>query len=102
MIKNNLRPGNKLIMSGYLCTALSVIIIYFTTDNIRLLILAAFVSLSVLAGMIIQCQSLLMKVLVEVEKEKFNTLINNTMQYISGTCNTKKKEEERKDDEKIY
>lgn len=85
MKKNNLKPGDKLIMAGYLCTAFSVIIIYFTTDDIRLLILYAFVSLSVLAGMIINILSLLMKVLVEVEKSKFNTLINNTMQYISDT-----------------
>lgn len=102
MKKNNLKPGDRLIMSGYLFTALSVIIIYFTTDDIRLLILATFASLSALAGMIINSLSLLMKVLVEVEEEKHNTLINNTMKFISGTCNNEKKEEERKDDEKIY
>lgn len=53
MKNNNLKPGDRLIMSGYLFTALSVIIIYFTTDDIRLLILATFASLSALAGMII-------------------------------------------------
>lgn len=102
MEKNNLKPGDRLIISGYLFTALSVIIIYFTTDDIRLLILATFASLSALAGMIINSLSLLMKVLVEVEEEKHNTLINNTMKFISGTYNSEKKEEERKDDEKIY
>lgn len=102
MKNNNLKPGDRLIMSGYLFTALSVIIIYFTTDDIRLLILATFASLSALAGMIINSLSLLMKVLVEVEKEKHNTLINNTMKFISGTCNNEKKEEGRKDDEKIH
>lgn len=100
MKKNNLKPGDKLIMAGYLCTAFSVIIIYFTTDDIRLLILSAFVSLSVLAGMIINSLSLLMKVLVEVEKSKFNTLINNTMQYISDTCNNENKDSKSKDEEK--
>lgn len=100
MKKNNLKPGDKLIMAGYLCTAFSVIIIYFTTDDIRLLILSAFVSLSVLAGMIINILSLLMKVLVEVEKSKFNTLINNTMQYISDTCNNENKDSKSKDEEK--
>lgn len=100
MKKNNLEPGDKLIMAGYLCTAFSVIIIYFTTDDIRLLILATFVSLSVLAGMIINILSLLMKVLVEVEKSKFNTLINNTMQYISDTCNNENKDSKSKDEEK--
>ena len=93
MKKNNLKPGDKLIMAGYLCTSFSVIIIYFTTNDIRLLILSAFVSLSVLAGM-------LMKVLVEVEKSKFNTLINNTMQYISDTCNNENKDSKSKDEEK--
>lgn len=102
MEKNNLKPRDRLIISGYLFTALSVIIIYFTTDDIRLLILATFASLSALAGMIINSLSLLMKVLVEVEEEKHNTLINNTMKFISGTYNSEKKEEERKDDEKIY
>lgn len=102
MKKNNLKPGDRLIMYGYLCTVLSVIIIYFTTDDIRLLILATFASLSVLAGMIIHSLNLLMKVFVEVEKEKYNTLISNTMQFISGTFNNEKKEEERKDDEKIH
>ena len=102
MKKNNLNPGDRLIISGYLFTALSVIIIYFTTDDIRLLILATFASLSVLAGMILNSLSLLMKVLVEVEKEKYKTLINNTMKFISGTCNNEKEEEERKDDEKIH
>lgn len=87
-------------MAGYLCTAFSVIIIYFTTDDIRLLILSAFVSLSVLAGMIINILSLLMKVLVEVEKSKINTLINNTMQYISDTCNNENKYSKSKDEEK--
>ena len=82
MKNNNLKPGDRLIMSGYLFTALSVIIIYFTTDDIRLLILATFASLSALAGMIINSLSLLMKVLVEVKESKLNTLINNTMQYI--------------------
>lgn len=100
MKNNNLKPGDKLIMAGYLCTAFSVIIIYFTTDDIRLLILSAFVSLSVLAGMIINSLSLLMKVLVEVEKSKFNTLINNTMQYISDTCNNENKDSKSKDEEK--
>lgn len=100
MKKNNLKPGDKLIMAGYLCTAFSVIIIYFTTNDIRLLILSAFVSLSVLAGMIINILSLLMKVLVEVEKSKFNTLINNTMQYISDTCNNENKDSKSKDEEK--
>nr|DAJ79198.1 MAG TPA: hypothetical protein [Caudoviricetes sp.] len=100
MKNNNLKPGDKLIMAGYLCTAFSVIIIYFTTDDIRLLILSAFVSLSVLAGMIINILSLLMKVLVEVEKSKFNTLINNTMQYISDTCNNENKDSKSKDEEK--
>lgn len=100
MKKNNLEPEDKLIMAGYLCTAFSVIIIYFTTDDIRLLILATFVSLSVLAGMIINILSLLMKVLVEVEKSKFNTLINNTMQYISDTCNNENKDSKSKDEEK--
>lgn len=100
MKKNNLKPGDKLIMAGYLCTAFSVIIIYFTTYDIRLLILSAFVSLSVLAGMIINILSLLMKVLVEVEKSKFNTLINNTMQYISDTCNNENKDSKSKDEEK--
>lgn len=100
MKENNLKPGDKLIMAGYLCTAFSVIIIYFTTYDIRLLILATFVSLSVLAGMIINILSLLMKVLVEVEKSKFNTLINNTMQYISDTCNNENKDSKSKDEEK--
>lgn len=100
MKKNNLKPGDKLIMAGYLCTAFSVIIIYFTTNDIRLLILSAFVSISVLAGMIINILSLLMKVLVEVEKSKFNTLINNTMQYISDTCNNENKDSKSKDEEK--
>jgi hypothetical protein len=100
MKKNNLKPGDKLIMAGYLCTSFSVIIIYFTTNDIRLLILSAFVSLSVLAGMIINILSLLMKVLVEVEKSKFNTLINNTMQYISDTCNNENKDSKSKDEEK--
>lgn len=102
MKKNNLKSGDRLIMSGYLFTTLSVIIIYFTTDDIRLLILATFASLSALAGMIINSLSLLMKVLVEAEKETHNTLINNTIKFISGTCNNEKKEEERKDDEKIH
>lgn len=100
MKKNNLKPGDKLIMAGYLCTSFSVIIIYFTAYDIRLLILSAFVSLSVLAGMIINILSLLMKVLVEVEKSKFNTLINNTMQYISDTCNNENKDSKSKDEEK--
>lgn len=100
MKKNNLKPGDKLIMAGYLCTSFSVIIIYVTTNDIRLLILSAFVSLSVLAGMIINILSLLMKVLVEVEKSKFNTLINNTMQYISDTCNNENKDSKSKDEEK--
>lgn len=100
MKKNNLKPGDKLIMAGYLCTSFSVIIIYFTTNDIRLLILSAFVSLSVLAGMIINILSLLMKVLVKVEKSKFNTLINNTMQYISDTCNNENKDSKSKDEEK--
>lgn len=100
MKNNNLKPGDRLIMSGYLFTALSVIIIYFTTDDIRLLILATFASLSALAGMIINSLSLLMKVLVEVEKSKFNTLINNTMQYISDTCNNENKDSKSKDEEK--
>lgn len=100
MKKNNLKPGDKLIMAGYLCTSFSVIIIYFATNDIRLLILSAFVSLSVLAGMIINILSLLMKVLVEVEKSKFNTLINNTMQYISDTCNNENKDSKSKDEEK--
>lgn len=100
MKKNNLKPGDKLIMAGYLCTSFSVIIIYFTTNDIRLLILSAFVSLSVLAGMIINILSLLMKVLVEVENSKFNTLINNTMQYISDTCNNENKDSKSKDEEK--
>lgn len=100
MKKNNLKPGDRLIMSGYLFTALSVIIIYFTTDDIRLLILATFASLSALAGMIINSLSLLMKELVEVEKENHNTLINNTMQYISDTCNNENKDSKSKDEEK--
>lgn len=100
MKKNSLKPGDRLIMSGYLFTALSVIIIYFTTDDIRLLILATFASLSALAGMIINSLSLLMKVLVEVEKENHNTLINNTMQYISDTCNNENKDSKSKDEEK--
>ena len=100
MKKNNLKPGDRLIMSGYLFTALSVIIIYFTTDDIRLLILATFASLSALAGMIINSLSLLMKVLVEVEKDKHNTLINNTMKFISGTCNNENKDSKSKDEEK--
>lgn len=100
MKNNNLKPGDRLIMSGYLFTALSVIIIYFTTDDIRLLILATFASLSALAGMIINSLSLLMKVLVEVEKEKHNTLINNTKQYISDTCNNENKDSKSKDEEK--
>lgn len=100
MKKNNLNPGDKLIMAGYLCTAFSVIIIYFTTDDIRLLILSAFVSLSVLAGMNINILSLLMKVLVKVEESKLNTLINNTMQYISDTCNNENKDSKSKDEEK--
>lgn len=100
MKKNSLKPGDRLIVSGYLFTALSVIIIYFTTDDIRLLILATFASLSALAGMIINSLSLLMKVLVEVEKENHNTLINNTMQYISDTCNNENKDSKSKDEEK--
>lgn len=72
----------------------------FTTDDIRLLILATFAFLSVLAGMLINILSLLMKVLVEVEKSKFNTLINNTMQYISDTCNNENKDSKSKDEEK--
>lgn len=100
MKKNNLKSGDRLIMSGYLFTALSVIIIYFTTDDIRLLILATFVSLSVLAGVIINSLDLLMKVLVEVEKEKHNTLINNTMKFIPGTCNNENKDSKSKDEEK--
>lgn len=100
MKKNNLNPGDRLIISGYLFTVLSVIIIYFTTDNIRLLILATFASLTALAGMIINSLSLLMKALVEVEKEKHNTLINNTMQYISDTCNNENKDSKSKDEEK--
>ena len=100
MKKNNLKPGDKLIMAGYLCTAFSVIIIYFTTDDIRLLILATFASLSALAGMIINSLSLLMKVLVEVKESKLNTLINNTMQYISDTCNNENKDSKSKDEEK--
>jgi len=100
MKKNNLKPGDRLIMSGYLFTALSVIIIYFTTDDIRLLILATFASLSALAGMIINSLSLLMKVLVEVKESKLNTLINNTMQYISDTCNNENKDSKIKDEEK--
>ena len=87
-------------MAGYLCTAFSVIIIYFTTDDIRLLILATFASLSALAGMIINSLSLLMKVLVEVKESKLNTLINNTMQYISDTCNNENKDSKSKDEEK--
>ena len=101
MKKNNLKPGDKLIIAGYLCTAFSVIIIYFTTDDIRLLILSAFLFLfRYSAGMIINILSLLMKVLVEVEKSKFNTLINNTMQYISDTCNNENKDSKSKDEEK--
>lgn len=100
MKKNNLKPGDRLIMSGYLFTAFSVIIIYFTTDDIRLLILATFASLSALAGMIINSLSLLMKVLVEVKESKLNTLINNTMQYISDTCNNENKDSKSKDEEK--
>lgn len=100
MKNNNLKPGDRLIMSGYLFTALSVIIIYFTTDDIRLLILATFASLSALAGMIINSLSLLMKVLVEVKESKLNTLINNTMQYISDTCNNENKDSKSKDEEK--
>ncbi len=100
MKNNNLKPGDKLIMAGYLCTAFSVIIIYFTTDDIRLLILATFASLSALAGMIINSLSLLMKVLVEVKESKLNTLINNTMQYISDTCNNENKDSKSKDEEK--
>lgn len=100
MKKNNLKPGDRLIMPGYLFTALSVIIIYFTTDDIRLLILATFASLSALAGMILDSLSLLMKELVEVEKEKHNTLINNTMKFISGTCNNENKDSKSKDEEK--
>lgn len=100
MKNNNLKPGDRLIMSGYLFTAFSVIIIYFTTDDIRLLILATFASLSALAGMIINSLSLLMKVLVEVKESKLNTLINNTMQYISDTCNNENKDSKSKDEEK--
>ena len=100
MKNNNLKPRDRLIMSGYLFTALSVIIIYFTTDDIRLLILATFASLSALAGMIINSLSLLMKVLVEVKESKLNTLINNTMQYISDTCNNENKDSKSKDEEK--
>lgn len=100
MKKSNLKPGDRLIMSGYLFTALSVIIIYFTTDDIRLLILATFASLSALAGMILDSLSLLMKELVKVEKEKHNTLINNTMKFISGTCNNENKDSKSKDEEK--
>lgn len=100
MKNNNLKPGDKLIMAGYLCTAFSVIIIYFTTDDIRLLILATFASLSALAGMIINSLSLLMKVLVKVKESKLNTLINNTMQYISDTCNNENKDSKSKDEEK--
>lgn len=92
MKKNNLKPGDRLI---YLFTALSVIIIYFTTDDIRLLILATFASLSALAGMILDSLSLLMKELVEVEKEKHNTLTNNTMKFISGTCNNENKDSKK-------
>lgn len=100
MKKNNLKPGDRLIMAGYLCTAFSVIIIYFTTDDIRLLILATFASLSALAGMIINSLSLLMKVLVEVKDAKLNILINNTMQSISDTCNNENKDSKSKDEEK--
>lgn len=97
-----MKLAGNIISHVFLLSVLSVTIIYFSCDDIRLLILAVFMSLIVQGGLILKCLSESMKAYIEVEKQLDNFLINNIIPVLLSRQEKGKDDSDKKNDKKIY